>query len=63
MTEHPHIKLVRLFKDASDEFRFIGIADNDLTIVDSSEGYKNKQDAIGAIHGVFGDDVEIEDKS
>jgi uncharacterized protein YegP (UPF0339 family) len=63
VAEHPHITHVRIFIDGAGEFRFIGIASNDLTIVESSEGYTNKDDAIGAIHGVFGDDVEIEDKT
>ena len=63
MTEHPIIASVRLFSDATGEFRFIGIASNNLTIVESSEGYANKEDAIGAIHGVFGDDIPIEDKT
>lgn len=61
MAEHPHIKLVRLFRAENGDFFFIGIADNDLTIVESSEGYRNKEDAEGAIHGVFGDEIEIED--
>lgn len=63
MSEHPSIASVRLFKDGAGEFRFIGIASNSLTIVESSEGYVNKADALGAIHGVFGDDIPVEDKT
>jgi uncharacterized protein YegP (UPF0339 family) len=63
MAEHPTIKEVRLFKDGIGEFRFIGIAGNSLTIVESSEGYTDKENALGAIHGVFGDDVPIDDRT
>lgn len=61
MAEHPTIKLVRLFQDGASEFRFIAMAQNGRTIVESSEGYTDKDEAIGAIHGVFGDDMEIHD--
>jgi uncharacterized protein YegP (UPF0339 family) len=59
MTEHPTIKSVMLYKDDKDEWRFKAAARNSETIVVSSEGYHNKQDALGAISGVFGDDVPI----
>lgn len=61
MSEHPEIVRVKLYRDHAGEWRFAGIASNSLTIVDSSEGYKNKADAEGAIHGVFGEDVAIEE--
>ena len=60
MAEHPVIKTVKLYKDSAGEWRFSGIASNSLTIVDSSEGYKNREDAIGALQGVFGTNVTIE---
>jgi len=59
MAESPEITHVKLYKDNAGEWRFTAIASNGEAIVVSSEGYTNKQDAMGAIDGVFGDAMPV----
>lgn len=53
MAEHPEIKRIRLYRDSAGEFRFAAHAENGEIIVNSSEGYTRKADALAAAVSVF----------
>jgi uncharacterized protein YegP (UPF0339 family) len=59
MSEHPKITSVKLYIDGAGEYRFTSYAANGEAIVVSSEGYTDRDNAIGAIQGVHGDDISI----
>lgn len=59
MTEHPKASEIQLYKDTAGEWRFNGLAANGRIVVSSSEGYINREDAVGAAQGMLGDDVPV----
>jgi uncharacterized protein YegP (UPF0339 family) len=61
MAEHPQITKVELYVGGDGDWWFTAYSSNGRAIVRSTEGYENKEDAIGAIHGVHGDDILIEE--
>lgn len=60
--EKPKVTRVRVYRDAQQLYRFEGISANGEMVVESSESYKNRGDALGAATSLFGD-AQVDDQT
>lgn len=58
--EKPKVTKVRVYRDAQNLYRFLGIAANGETVVESSESYHNHGDALSAAKSLFAE-AELDD--